>query len=81
MRIVRLIKHAGIVALSGIVGFLIASGGIPDRLSGTSRELATQARDTTEALRQEEMTVTGALNYVRGRVLDGIRLVAGFLDD
>ncbi|HJN42902.1 MAG: hypothetical protein CL477_02285 [Acidobacteria bacterium] len=77
MRIGRLIKYAGIAAVSGTVGFLIGAGQLPDSLRGAPRELATKA----EALYQEETTVTGALNFVRNRVSDGVRRVTGFLDD
>ena len=81
MLIGRLIKYAGVAAVSGTVGFLIGGGELPDSLRWAPRELATQARDTAEALRQEQTKLTGALDYVRDRVADGARRVAGFLDD
>ena len=81
MRIGRLAKYAWIAAISGTIGFLIGGGEIPDHLRGVPHELATQARDTGEALREDETTVTGALDYVRNRVSDAVRRVVGFLDD
>jgi hypothetical protein len=76
MLIGRLIRYVGIAAISGTVGFLIGGGQLPDGLRGAPGELAARAG----ALHQEETTVTGALNYVRSRVSDGVRRVTGFLD-
>ena len=81
MRIGRLIKYAGIAAIAGGVGFLIGGGKLPDSLRGAPRELATRAQDTAEALQQEETTVTGALNYVRDRLSDGVQRLTGLLGD
>ncbi len=81
MRIGRLIKYAGIAAMAGAVGFLLGGGELPNSLREAPRELVTQARDTAEALQPEETTVAGGLNYLRDRVVDGARRVAGFFDD
>ncbi|TDI25716.1 MAG: hypothetical protein E2P06_04170 [Acidobacteria bacterium] len=81
MRIGRLVKYAGIAAMAGAVGFLLGGGELPNSLRGGPRELVTQARDAAEALQPEETTVTGALNYLRDRVAEGARRVAGLFDD
>ena len=81
MLIGRLIKYAGVAAVSGTVGFLIGGGELPDSLRRTPRDLATQARDTAEALQQEQTKLTGALDYMRDRFADGARRVAEFLDE
>ena len=81
MRIGRLIRYAGVAAVSGTVGFLIGGGELPDSLRRAPREVATQARDTADALQQDQTTMAGALDYVRDRVADGARRAAGFLDD
>ena len=81
MGIGRLIMYAGIAAMAGAVGFLLGGGELPNSVRGAPRELITGARDTAEALQQEETTVTGALNYLRDRVADGARRVAGLFDE
>ena len=81
LRIGPLIRYAGVAALAGTLGFLAGAGKLPDRLGGAPREIAAQARTTADALHGEDVTVTGALNYVRTRVSDGIHRMAELLDD
>ena len=81
MLIGRLIKYTGVAAVSGTIGFLIGGGRLPDSLRDTPCEITAKARDAADELRQSESTVTGALDYLRDRVADGARRVAGFLDD
>jgi len=80
MLIVRLVKYGVIAAMAGTVGFLIGGGELPD-LGGRPRDLAAQARDAVDGLDQDSDAATGALNYVRDRVSEGARRVAGFLDE
>ena len=81
MRIGRLIRYAGVAAISGTIGFLIGGGRLPDTLRETPRKIAAQAKATADELQRDETTLTGALNYVRDRVSDGARRVTGLLDD
>ena len=81
MRIGRLIKYAGVAAISGTIGFLIGGGRLPDGLRDTPGQIATQAKTTADELRRDEPTLTGALNYVRTRLSDGAQRMTGLLDD
>ncbi len=77
MRIVQLVKYAGVAAISGTIGFLIGGGQLPDSLREAPRELASRA----QTLQSEDTTVTGVLNSMRDRVTDGVRRMAGALND
>lgn len=81
MRIGRLIRYAGVAAISGTIGFLIGGGRLPDTLSDTPREIAAQAKAAADGLQRDKTTLTSALNYVRERVSDGARRVTGLFDD
>ena len=81
MRIGRVIIYAGIAAISGTIGFLIGGGRLPDSLRDTPGQIAAQAKATADDLRQDDTTLTGALNYVRDRAYDGAQRVTGLLDD
>ena len=81
MRIGRLIRYAGVAAISGTIGFLIGGGRLPDSLRDTPGQIAAQATATADELRRDESTLTGALNYVRDRFADGAQRVTGLLDD
>ena len=81
MRIGRLIKYAGVAAISGTIGFLIGGGRLPDSLRDTPGQIAAQAKTTADELRRDETTLTGALNYVRNRLSDGAQRMTGLLDD
>ena len=81
MRIGRLIKYAGIAAVSGTMGFLIGGGRLPDSLRDAPGQIADQAKATADGLQRDETTLTGALNYVRDRLSNGAQRVAGLLDD
>lgn len=80
MRIGRLIRYTGVAAISGTIGFLIGGGALPDGLRDTPREITAKARSAADELQRNETTVTGALDYLRDRVADGARRVAGFFD-
>ncbi len=73
MRIGRLIRYAGVAAISGTIGFLIGGGRLPDSLRDTPGQIAAQATATADELQRDETTLTGALNYVRDRLSDGAR--------
>ena len=60
MRIGRLIRYAGIAAISGTIGFLIGGGRLPDNL----RQIATQAPATANEL-QRDMTADSFIEVVR----------------
>ncbi len=81
MRIGRLIRYAGVAAISGTIGFLIGGGRLPDSLRDTPGQIAARATDTVNELRRDETTLTGALNYVRDRLSDGAQRVTGMFDD
>ena len=81
MRIGRLIRYAGVAAISGTIGFLIGGGRLPDSLRDTPGQIAAQATATANELQRDETTLTGALNYVRDRLSDGAQRVTGLLDD
>ena len=81
MRVGRLIKYAGIAAISGTIGFLIGGGRLPDSLRDTPGQIAAQAKATANELQHDETTLTGALNYIRDRLSDGAQRVTGLLDD
>ncbi len=81
MRIGRLIRYAGVAAISGTIGFLIGGGRLPDSLRDTPGQIAAQATATADELQRDESTLTGALNYVRDRLADGAQRVTGLLDD
>ena len=81
MRIGRLIKYAGVAAISGTIGFLIGGGRLPDGLRDTPRQIAAKAKATAGELQRDETTLTGALNYVRDRLSDGAQRVTGLLGD
>ena len=81
MRIGRLIKYAGVAAISGTIGFLIGGGRLPDSLRDTPGQIAAQAKATADELQRDETTLTGALNYVRDRLSDGAQRMTGLLDD
>ena len=77
MRIGRLIKYAGVAAISGTIGFLIGGGRLPDSL----RQTATQAPATANELQRDGTTLPGVLNHVRDRLSDAAQRVTGLLDD
>ena len=81
MRIGRLIRYAGVAAISGTIGFLIGGGRLPDTLSDTQREIAARTRSAADGIQRDKTTLTSALNYVRERVSNGARRVTGLLDD
>ncbi len=81
MRIGRLIRYAGVAAISGTIGFLIGGGRLPDSLRDTPGQIAAQATATADELQRDESTLTGALNYIRDRLSDGAQRVMGLLDD
>ena len=81
MRIGRLIRYAGVAAISGTIGFLIGGGRLPDTLSDTQREIAARARSAADGIQRDKTTLTSALNYVRERVSNGARRVTGLFDD
>ena len=81
MRIGRLIRYAGVAAISGTIGFLIGGGRLPDSLRDTPGQIAAQATATANELQRDETTLTGALNYIRDRLSDGAQRVTGLLDD
>ena len=81
MRIGRLIRYAGVAAISGTIGFLIGGGRLPDSLRDTPGQIAAQATATADELQRDESTLTGALNYIRDRLSDGTQWVTGLLDD
>ena len=81
MRIRRLIRYAGVAAISGTIGFLIGGGRLPDSLREMPLEIAAKAKTTADEFQRDEITLIGALNYVRDRLSDSAQWVTGLLDD
>lgn len=82
MRIFRLFKYSVVAVVSGALGFVAGSGSVPDSWQEAPRELATRAQDTAENLDLDDKeAVEGALDALRDRVSDGVRRVAGYIND
>jgi hypothetical protein len=84
MRIVRLIKYAGIATIAGGVGFAIAGGEVEVDLEDAPAQIAATAREAADGLRaldEKEAPVADALNAVRDRIANGARRIGGYLSD
>lgn len=84
MRIVRLIKYAGIATIAGGVGFAIAGGEVEVDLEDAPAQIAATAREAADGLRaldEQEAPVVDALNAVRDRIANGARRLGGYLSD
>tara|TARA_B110000263_G_scaffold248581_1_gene263836 strand:- start:846 stop:1100 length:255 start_codon:yes stop_codon:yes gene_type:complete len=84
MRIVRLIKYAGIATIAGGIGFAIAGGEVEVDLADAPAQIAATAREAADGLKtlnEKEAPVVDALNAVRDRIANGARRIGGYLAD
>jgi hypothetical protein len=84
MRIVRLIKYAGIATIAGGIGFAIAGGEVEVDLEDAPAQIAATAREAADGLKtlnEKEAPVVDALNAVRDRIANGARRIGGYLAD